>query len=124
MGLFHHIFVKVAVCLDALRLHSGAFTCVQHTGLNGCGVCGVSHFATEGVDLEDQVPLTCAANGGVAGHIRHRVEGQGEKCCGKAASRSRKCSLHAGVSRTDYDNIKFVHVIYYCTFLGEFFVIS
>ena len=55
-----------------------AFPEVQQPVLDAAFVGGFGHFAPQGVQLPDQVALAGAADGGVAGHVAHGVQVDGQ----------------------------------------------
>ena len=76
--VLHVLLVASAVCLGPERMDRWAFSPVQHPVLDAAGVRRPAHFATQCVQLPDQVPLSRAANGGVAGHVANGVQIDGE----------------------------------------------
>ena len=66
-----------------------------------------AHLAPQGVQLPHQMALAGAADGGVAGHVAHRVQVDGEarpSACPACAAGQRR--LDAGVARADDGHIK------------------
>ena len=76
--VLHHLLVAPAVGLRPQRPHGGAFGAVEHPVLDAGTVCRPGHFAAQCVQLPDEVSLTGAADGGVAGHVAHRVQINGK----------------------------------------------
>ena len=70
----------------------------------------------QGVQLPDQVALARAADGGVAGHVSHRVQVDGEADGLQPQSGGGQRGLNARVSRAHHGNIKcsrkIVHTIF------------
>ena len=67
-----------------------AFSPVQHPVLNAAGVRRPAHFAAQCVQLPDQVSLSRAANGGVAGHVANGVQIDGKNDSFHSQPRSRQ----------------------------------
>ncbi len=67
------------VRLGPARPHRRPLAGVQPPKLNPGGVDGAPHLPPQGVDLPDQVPLAEPPDGGVAGHLAHRVQVHGEE---------------------------------------------
>ena len=59
--------------LRAQGVHGRALAAVEHAVLDAAGVRRAAHLAAEGVELAHEMALARAANGGVAGHVAHRV---------------------------------------------------
>jgi hypothetical protein len=68
-AVFHGELVELLVGLSAGRVHGRALGPVEHAELDGAGVDPFTHFAPEGVDLADDLPLGDAADGRVAAHL-------------------------------------------------------
>lgn len=76
--VLHVLLVTSAVCLGPERMDRWAFSPVQHPVLNAAGVRRPAHFAAQCVQLPDQMTLSRAANGGVAGHVANGVQIDGK----------------------------------------------
>ena len=93
--------VGAAVDLGAQGMNRRPLAAVEHAGLQHIGVGRHPHLAAERVDLPHQVPLGGAADAGIAGHIAHRVEIDGEHGGFAPQPRGGERRLDAGVSRPD-----------------------
>ena len=71
--VLHHALVAPPVGLRAQRPDSGALAPVEHPVLDAGFIRRLCHLAAEGVELAHEMALSRAADGGVAGHIAHRV---------------------------------------------------
>ena len=95
------------VDLGAQRMHRRSFAAVEHPRLqHGC-VGGASHLAAHRVDLAHQMPLGGATDTGVAGHIAHPIQIDGEDHGGTAQPRGGERRFDARVSRADHRHIIF-----------------
>jgi hypothetical protein len=83
----------------------GTFAEVEHTALQKGCICRFAHFTAERVNLADKVTLCGAADRGVAGHIAHRVEIDGENTDRKAESCRRKSRFNACVACAYYSYV-------------------
>ena len=63
--MLHGELVEFLVGLGARRVHGRPLGAIEHAELDGAGVDALAHFAAEGVDLADNLPLGDAADGGV-----------------------------------------------------------
>ena len=75
----------------------------------GCSMCvgGPGHLAPQGVQLPDQVALAGAADGGVAGHVAHRVQVDGKAPRSRSPSRAAaRAASMPGVAGADDGDIK------------------
>ena len=71
--VLHILSVFNAVGLCTQRVHCRTLAAVEHAVLDAGFIRGLCHLAAEGVELAHEMALACAANGGVAGHVAHRV---------------------------------------------------
>ena len=71
--VLHHALIAPPVGLRAQRPDGGALAAVEHAVLDAGFIRGLCHLAAEGVELAHEMALACAADGGVAGHVAHRV---------------------------------------------------
>ena len=106
-SVLHELLVETPVRLRAQRIDRRALPAVQEPVLDAGAVCDLRHLAAERVELADEVALARAADGGVAGHIAHRVEVYGEANGRYAEPRGGERRLDPGVSRADHCDIKF-----------------
>jgi hypothetical protein len=90
-------------------MDSGAFSGVEHAGLNERIICRQTHLTAQRIHLADQVSLAGSANGGVAGHEGNTVQIQGKKKDGAADPGACEGRLAAGVSCSDDNDIKLFH---------------
>ena len=88
-GAFHVLLIFPPVGLCAQRVHRRALSEVQHPVLDAAAVCRLGHLAAQRIELANQVPLSRAADGGIAGHIADRVEVDREDDSRKAHPRAR-----------------------------------
>ena len=77
-GVFHISRIGTAVDLGAQGMHCRTLAPVEHTGLEEGGVRRPAHFPTEGIHLPYQMAFGRAADRGIAGHVPHRVQVDGE----------------------------------------------
>ena len=110
-GVLHIFLVAPPVRLGAQRVNRRPLAPVQHPVLDAACVCGQTHFAPQSVQLPDQVALAGAADGGVAGHIAHGVQVDGEEKGVQPQPGGGQGSLNAGVARTDDGHVAFVNKI-------------
>ena len=105
--VLHHLLVQPPVRLRPQRPHRRAFGAVEHPVLDAGAIRSAGHFTAQRVQLPDKVSLAGAADGGVAGHIAHRVQIDGE--ADGAHPQPRRCQrrLDARVTGSDNGDIKF-----------------
>ena len=65
-----------------------------------------AHLAPQRVQLPHKVPLSGAADGGVAGHVAHRIQIDGKAHRLQSQTRRGQRCLDAGMARADDGNIK------------------
>ena len=108
--LFHVVVIADTVCLHPKAVDSRTFAPVQHPALEKAGVCRLSHFAAQCVDLPDEMAFCRAADGRIAGILaiwsREMVNSTV-----RPARRRGKGSLHAGMACADHGDIISSHVI-------------
>ena len=105
-AVLHRELVELLVRLGPRRVHGRALGAVEHAELNAAGVDDLAHFAAQGVDLADDLPLGDAADGRVAAHLGdgvgiHGQEGGAQPHPGRGQGR-----LDAGVAGADDDDIE------------------
>ena len=105
-SVLHHFLVAAAVRLCTQGVDSRAFAAVQQPVLDAGFVGCAGHFTAQGVQFAHQMAFAGAADGGVAGHIAHRVQINGKTDHTTAHPSCRQSGLNAGVSRADNGNIK------------------
>ena len=110
-GVLHHLLVAAAVGLGPEGPDCGALPPVQHPVLDAGLVRRLGHLAAQGVDLPDQVALARAAHGGVAGHIAHRVQVDGEANGFQPHPGGGQGGFYPGVARADHGDVKLSRVI-------------
>ena len=91
----------LSVCLNAFGLHCGALSGVQGAGLERDKIGCSPHFPAERVNFVHEMPFCRASDGGIAGHIGDRIQGEREKDGIDAHSCRRQCRFDSGVSGTD-----------------------
>ena len=105
-GAAHPQAVGQLVGLCAQRVNRRAFAGIEHTRLEERVVDRQSHLAAQRIQLTHQMPLGCAADGGIARHERHRVQIERQKQRLKAQTRAGQARLASSVTRADDDNVK------------------
>ena len=110
-GVLHDLLVFPAVGLGTEGPDGRPFAPVEQAVLDAGLVGGLAHLAAQRVQLPDEMALAGAADGGVAGHIAHRVQIYGEAQGAHPHPGSGQGSLDAGVAGTDDGDIKFSRVI-------------
>ena len=73
-GVLHDLLVLPPVGLGPQGPDGGALAPVQGAVLDAGPVRRPGHLAAQGVQLPDQMALSGAADGGIAGHVTHRVQ--------------------------------------------------
>ena len=109
--MLHVFLVAPPVRLGPKGVDRGALAPVQHPVLDAAMVRCQAHFASQGIQLPDQVALAGAADGGVAGHIAHGVQVDGEEDGVQSQPGGGQGSLNAGVARADDGHVAFVNKI-------------
>ena len=104
--VLHHLLVLPAVGLGPQGPYGGPLAPVQHPVLDTGPVGGLCHLAPQGVQLPHQMALAGAADGGVAGHVAHRVQIDGKAYRLQSQPGGGQRRLDAGVARADDGNIK------------------
>ncbi len=112
--MLHDLLIAAAIRLRPQRPDRGPLAAVQKAVLDAGAVGGLCHLAAERVQLAHKMALARAADGGVAGHIAHRVKVDGEADRFPPQPRARERSLDAGVACADDGDVvvtgkKFVH---------------
>ncbi len=94
-----------AVTLGARTPHGRTFRAVEHTELDGGGVCHLAHLSAQRVDFADNLSLGNATHCGVAAHLGYfvHVHRQEARLCPHA----RRCTgcLAARMPRAHYKNV-------------------
>ena len=109
--MLHHLLVFPAVGLGTQGPDGGTLAPVEQPVLDTGLVRGLAHLAAQRVQLPDEMALSGAADGGVAGHIAHRVQIDGEAQGPHSHPGGGQCGLDAGVAGTHHSDIKFSRVI-------------
>ena len=104
--VLHHLLVLPAVRLGPQGPYGGPLAPVQHPVLDTGPVGGLCHLAPQGVQLPHQMALAGAADGGVAGHVAHRVQIDGKAHGFQSQTGGGQRRLDAGMARADDGNIK------------------
>ena len=102
--VLHQRLVGPPVGLHPLALHGGPFTRVERAGLQRDLVGRVAHLAPQRVNFIHQVPLGRAADRGIAGHVCHRVQRQGEQHRVHPHAGGGQSGLNSGVPGADNGN--------------------
>lgn len=74
--LAHFEAIGLLVALGAGRPDGGAAGSIQQSKLNADGVSDLAHDAAESIDFADQMTLRNASDGGIAGHLRDKIDVQ------------------------------------------------
>ena len=100
--MLHNLLIFTAIGLDPLALHRGTLSEIQGAGLEGYAVCRLAHFAAEGIDLINKMPLARSSDGGIAGEIGEGVQIQGEEHGIHTEARGCQRGFDARMPRTDH----------------------
>ena len=111
--MLHHLLVLPAVGLSPQGPYSGALAPVEHAVLDAGFVRGLAHFTAQRVQFPDQMALARTADGGIAGHVAHCVQIDGEAHRAQAHPGRGQCSLNSRVARADDGDIKLSGVVLY-----------
>ena len=103
--MLHVVLVGAAVSLSPEGMDSWTLAQIQHPVLDTAVVGGNAHLTAQRVQLPDKVALAGAADGGVAGQIRHRVQIDGEKDGVTAQPCGGQCGFDARMTGTDDRNV-------------------
>ena len=98
--------IAILVSLSARRPDGRTAAPIQQLELDPCGIDGLPHEATERVDFTHQVSLCRAANGRIAGHMRHGVHRQRADADADAQPGRRKRSLTTGVTGANNHDVE------------------
>ena len=110
-NVLHILPVFYPIGLSAEGMDGGAFAPVEHPVLDAGMVSRRAHLAPQRVQLPHKVPLSGAADGGVAGHISHGVQIDGKENCVIAQPCGGKGGFDSRVSRPDHGNVTAARVI-------------
>ena len=105
-GVLHDLLVFPPVGLGTERVDGRAFAPVEQPILDAGFVRRASHLAAQSVQLPHQLPLSSAADGGVAGHIAHCVQIDGKTQGAAAQSCPGQRRFNAGVTGADDCDVK------------------
>ena len=104
-GVLHDALVQAAVGLGPEGVDGRSLAPVQDPVLDAGLVGRPGHLAPQGVQLPDQMALTGAANGGVAGHVAHGVQIDGEAQGPQAQPGAGQGGLDAGMTGTHHGHV-------------------
>ena len=104
-GVLHDLLVLPPVGLGPQGVDGGALPPVEHPVLDAGLVGGPGHLAPQGVQLPDQVALAGAPDGGVAGHVPHRVQVDGEAQGGQPQPGAGQGGLNPRVAGAHHDHL-------------------
>ncbi|MPN22476.1 hypothetical protein SDC9_169859 [bioreactor metagenome] len=104
--MLHELLILPPVGLGPQGMDGRPLAPVEHPVLNAGPVRGPGHFAAQGVDFPHQVTLAGAADGGVAGHVAHRVQIDGEHHGAQAQPGGGQRRFDSRVARADHCDIK------------------
>lgn len=107
--VLHAILIGALVRLCAQGMDGRPLAGIEHTGLNERVVDGAAHFTAQRVDFAHQMSLARAADGGIAGHERNRVQIQCEQQRSMSHACARKRCLAACVASADDNNLELIH---------------
>ena len=110
-GVLHILLVAPPVRLGPQGVNGRALAPVQHPVLDAAVVRGHAHFPAQGIQLPDQVALSGAADGGVAGHIAHGVQIDGKENGMQSQPGAGQSGFNTGVARADDGNLTFARKI-------------
>ena len=105
-GVLHVLLITPPVRLGPEGPDGGALSLVQQPVLDAARVGGLRHLAPQGVQLPDQMALAGAADSGVAGHVAHRIQIDGEDDGLHPQPGGGQRRLDPGVARADHGDIK------------------
>ena len=86
-------------------MHCGPLAPVEHPALEEGRIGSLAHLAAQGIDFPHQMSLGGTADGGIAGHIGHSVQGEGKQHGTAPQTGSGKGSFHTGMTGADYRHI-------------------
>jgi hypothetical protein len=101
--------IQRAIGLRPRATHRRSLTSVEDTKLDPGSIGCARHDPVKGIDLADEMALSQAANGGIAGHHANRPEPLGEQRRPCTIARSSACRLNAGMSSANDNDIKIAH---------------
>ena len=104
--VLHDLLIEPPVGLRAQRPDRRALAAVEHPVLDARAVGRAAHLAAQRVELADKVALARAADGGVAGHVAHSVQVDGEHDGLQSQPCGGQRRFDAGVTGADDGNIK------------------
>ena len=110
-NVLHILPVFYPIGLSAEGMDGGAFAPVEHPVLDAGMVSRRAHLAPQRVQLPHKVPLSGAADGGVAGHISNGVQIDGKENGVIAQPGGGKGGFDSRVSRPDHGNVTAARVI-------------
>ncbi len=102
--------VYFSICLRSRTLYRRAFTSVQQSKLYTCVISHSPHNAVKCVNFPDQMTFTQTANRWITGHRTDRLARHSDQgsCC--AHTRCGVSGFGAGMSASDYYDVKMFHV--------------
>ncbi len=115
-GVLHDGLVQAPVRLGPQAVYGRALAPVQHTVLYAGLVRGNRHFSAQSVQLTDEMALSRASDGRVAGHVANHVQMEGEANRINAEARRSQRGLNTRVARADDGNITFSCIIVFHNF--------
>jgi len=102
----HCCLVQRPVGLATGGAHRRPLAVIEDAELDAGSVGSLGHHPTERVDFLDQMALADPANGRVAAHRAHRLDGVGQQQGVQPHSRGGHARLGAGVATADDDDIE------------------
>ncbi len=110
-GVLHDLLVLPPVGLGPQGPDGRTLPPVEQPVLDTGPVRRLSHLAPQGIQLPDQVALAGAPDGGVAGHVAHRIQVDGEAQGAHAHPGGGQRSLDARVAGANDGDIKLSGVV-------------
>ena len=101
----HRRRIQFAIGLGTWSADRGTLSTIENAKLDAAKVGHSAHQAVESVNLAHEVALTQTSDGRIARHRTDRVEAMRHQCYLRAHTRSRGCSLAAGMASADHDHV-------------------
>ena len=105
-GMLQPKLIRLLVALRARRLHGGALRLVEQPKLDSGQIGVYRHLAAQGVDFTHDLPLRLPADGGVARHLRDRIEIPRKQQGARPRSRGGERRLATGMAGTTNNHIE------------------
>ena len=102
----HRRGIKFSVGLGSWSADGRTLAAIEHAELDAAGISHPAHQSVQGIDLADQMALTEAADGGVAGHRADGRKTVGDQGSSRAHAGSSSRGFTAGVATADDDDVE------------------